>query len=90
MDSIKALVASISKLGNEAVEIYKPIVNDIIVSENSNVNDIKLTLDYMLDLCFNKEMTQLYQKLCDYLKTIDENSALFYEKEYYEVYVKEE
>lgn len=86
MDSIKDLARSVLKLGDDAVDIYKPIVNDLITSNCKDVNKIEVTLDYMLGFCFHKDMLLLYRKLCRHLYGIDQNAAAFYVNHYREMF----
>ena len=56
MDEILKLVESRNQIAPQAFEVYQPLVNSIIVSENKDVNYISLTLDYMLRFCFGDQM----------------------------------
>lgn len=86
MEEIKKLIGSLSTLADNAVDIYTPIVNDLITSNCKDVNKIELTLDYMLGYCFHKEMLMLYRKLCRHLYGLDQDSAVFYVNHYREMF----
>jgi len=89
IEEIKQIMEYRNSLAIQAKQQYEPIVEHIIASRNSNSNQICHTLDYMLDFCFDKEMMELYRKLCRYLYTFDPNSAAFYAKSYIEMYEEE-
>ena len=86
IEEIKQILEYRNSLAIQAKQQYEPIVEHLIASRNSDSNKIRYTLDFMLDFCFDKEMMELYRKLCRYLYTFDPNSAAFYAKSYFEMY----
>lgn len=78
IEEIKKLIEGRNSLAERALEVYKPLVAEIIDSKTKDVNKICLTLDYMLDFCFDDKMLLLYRRLCRYLLDIDQEATASY------------
>jgi len=78
IEEIAKLVEIQNQLAKQAYLVYLPEVETIIASETTDVNRISLTLDYMLDFCFDEQMLLLYRRLCRYLYNIDQKAAVLY------------
>jgi len=89
IEEIKQLILSRNALAEQALAQYKPLVNHIITSQNTDVNHIFYTLDFMLDFCFDDQMLLLYRRLCRYLYHIDQSAAMDYVNAYREMWDEE-
>jgi len=89
MEEIKAFIQNRQQLAQQARKQYSPLVDCIITAANKDVNHICLTLDYMLDFCFDEQMLTLYRRLCRYLMDIDPQAALDYVNAYSEMWDEE-
>ncbi len=88
-EKIKHLIVNREQLAEHAQKQYKPIVFDILKSQNNDVNHISQILDYMLDFCFNDHVLQLYRLLCRYLYDFDKETAIYYVNAYREMWDEE-
>ena len=86
IEEIKKLIESQGQLVKQAFEQYEPLVKNIIASQNKDVKHISLTLDYMLDFCFDDKMLLLYRRLCRYLLNIDPEATASYIQAYREMW----
>jgi len=77
-EDIKKLIESHSQLAQQALELYTPLVDNLIATKNTDVNHICLTLDYMLGFCYDDNMLLLYRRLCRYLFDIDPQATASY------------
>ncbi len=75
---IRNLAKDICKLAAQAATLYSREIDAIIVSGCRDKNRIECTLDGMLDFCFDKNMLELYRRLCRYYYDIDQYSAVKY------------
>ncbi|MDD5773209.1 MAG: hypothetical protein PHX78_07060 [bacterium] len=78
VNNIRNLANGIHKLAVKAETFYSQEVNSIIVSDCSDKHRIECTLDGMLGFCFDKNMVELYRKLCRYYYGIDKHVAVEY------------
>ena len=85
IEEIKKLIEGRNQLAERALEVYKPLVAEIIDSKTKDVNKICLTLDYMLDFCFDDKMLLLYRRLCRYLLDIDKEATASYVEAFLEM-----
>jgi hypothetical protein len=83
---INAIVGQFSNLANEALRVYKPIVNEIIEKQSQDENHIQRTLDYLLDFCFDEKLLTLYRRLCRYYWDINPQATANYIDYYREMY----
>jgi len=86
IEEIKALIESRNALAQQAHEQYTPLVNNIIESQNKDVNHICYTMDFILDFCFDDKMLLLYRRMCRYLYDIDPSAAVEYVNHYREMW----
>lgn len=89
MEEIKALAATQQQLAHQALLQYKPIVEQYIAQNCTDINQIGHTLDYMLDFCFDEQMLQLYRRLCRHLYSFDPKTATDYVNAYREMWDEE-
>ena len=90
LNPMRELVSQLSGLGEQAVGIYAPIVEQIILTSDQNEKHIEHTLDWMLSYCFSPEMLDLYKKLCRYYFTINAVATAGYIEAYREMWDSEE
>jgi hypothetical protein len=83
-EDLKKLGEMQLQLAKQAYNAYLPVVDDIINSKETDNNHIELTLDYMLDFCFDEKVLELYKKLCRYCLTINPQGTADYIQYYRE------
>ena len=88
-NNIKSIVKELNTLSKSNLEIFTNIVDDIIVSNSKDEKHIELTLDRLLDFCYDDENLLLYKKLCRYYLTINPIATEDYVKFYFEIYGEE-
>ncbi|HQB10082.1 MAG TPA: hypothetical protein PLW37_09450 [bacterium] len=88
-EGFKHLIERRNELAHLAKQQYKPLVNQIIVSDSRDSQQIKLTLDGLLDFCFDDEILLLYRKLCRHLYSFDPVAACYYVNAYREEWDEE-
>jgi hypothetical protein len=86
IEEIAKILENHDQLALQAREQYEPLVNNIIASQNNDVNHICYTMDFMLDFCFDEQMLFLYRRLCRYLLGIDPQAAADYVNYYREMW----
>ena len=59
----KALVERIQDISELSYNYYKPLVDSIIV-EKASEKEVEHLLDYMLDVCHDDRMLNLFKKVC--------------------------
>jgi hypothetical protein len=89
IEEITKILENRNQLAQQAQEQYKPLVNNIIASQNKDINHICYTLDCMLDFCFDEQMLLLYRRLCRYLLDIDPEATASYVQAYREMWDEE-
>ena len=75
------LIEELDILYEDIYNYYEPLVLESI---NNNIKDINLIEDYLDNLLSipTEKSHNLYMRLCDYYKSINEKNSLFYIKEY--------
>lgn len=76
--TITQLAKNIQSLARTAVTAYEQEFEGIIGSRCREKCRIECALDGMLDFCFDKNMLEMYRKLCRYYYDIDRNAAAEY------------
>ena len=59
----KAIVERIQDISELSYNYYKPLVDSIIV-EKASEKEVEHLLDYMLDVCHDDRMLNLFKKVC--------------------------
>lgn len=59
----KAIVERIQDISELSYNCYKPLVDSIIV-EKASEKEVEHLLDYMLDVCHDDRMLNLFKKVC--------------------------
>ena len=59
----KAIVERIQDISELLYNYYKPLVDSIIV-EKASEKEVEHLLDYMLDVCHDDRMLNLFKKVC--------------------------
>jgi hypothetical protein len=83
---ITEMVRSLNSLSKNNLDTFNIIVQDIINSNCKDENNIELTLDRLLDFCFDNEVLVLYKKLCRYYYDINHEAVKEYVGYYFEMY----
>lgn len=89
VDSISQLAKGTEQLALQAVELYTPIVENIINTKSNDIKFIEHTLGFMLDFCFHDKMLLLFKKLCRYYYLIDPQATVEYINLYRELWEDE-
>lgn len=76
--TIIQIAKKLQSLARTAVTTYELEFEEIIDSHCREKSRIEHTLDGMLDFCFDKNMLEMYRKLCRYYYDIDQKSATEY------------
>ena len=74
--TIMRLAKNIQSLAETAVTAYEQECEEIISSRCREKHRIERALDGMLGFCFDKNMLEMYRKLCRYYYGIDQKSAI--------------
>ena len=59
----KAIVERIQDISELSYNYYKPLVDSVIV-EKASEKEVEHLLDYMLDVCHDDRMLNLFKKIC--------------------------
>ena len=60
---IKTIVERIQDISDLSYNYYKPLV-DRIIAEKASEKEVEHLLDYMLDVCHDDRMLNLFKKVC--------------------------
>ena len=60
---INAIAEKIQEVTELSYSYYKPIV-DSIIAEKASEREVEHLLDYMLDVCHDNRMLDLFKKVC--------------------------
>ena len=60
---INAIVEKIHDASELSYNYYNPLV-DRIIAENASEGEVEHLLDYMLDVCYDDRMLNLFKKVC--------------------------
>lgn len=86
LKDLEPLVNRLNELSIQAYQAYKPLVEDLIIIQTKDDNKIQLTLDYILDFCYDEQMLILYKKLCRYYWEINPQVTANYINYYREMW----
>jgi hypothetical protein len=86
---LRELAASLSGLARRAMDVYAPIVEDIVRAGSTDVREIEHTLDGLLGFGFDPEALQLFKRLCRHYWTIDPAATASYVNAYREMWDSE-
>ena len=89
-ESISPIAERMQDLQRQAVQQYKPVVDDILHSGCRDAKQIEHTLDRLLDFCGYEPVLQLYKRLCRHYWDIDPAASADYIKAYREHWLSEE
>ncbi len=90
VNSFRAIAEQMRDIQRRAVIEYRPVVDDLIESKCQDSNKIEFTLDCILDFAGSGEGLALFQRLLEYLKTIDPQGAKVYQRYWNEQWNDEE
>ena len=80
-NNIYELGKQIVDLKQKMFEIIKVDVEYILDNNIKDSNKIEMTLDRLLECCYNDESILYFKRLCKYYGSIDKKAELFYKKE---------
>jgi hypothetical protein len=83
---IKKITENYQNITSQAFNEFKIITDNIINSQITDVKQIELTLNYMLDFCYDERMLQLYKELCRYYWDINPQATADYINYYREMW----
>ena len=86
VDSISQLAEGTEQLALQAVDLYAPVVENIISTKSTDTKLIEHTLEFMLDFCIHDKMLLLFKKLCRYYYLIDPQATAEYINLYRELW----
>lgn len=86
---LKNLIILQKQITEQAINEYAVLVNSLILNETKNQNEIELTLDGLLDFCYDDDILKLYKKLCRYYYYINQEETVFYVNAYREMWDNE-
>lgn len=89
LEGIKGFAQQIQALQKQALNEYKPIVENIIENRNSNVKQIEGVLDRLIEVAADGEGLELYRRLGRHLYSLNQQSALFYVQSWKEMWDEE-
>lgn len=84
--TVTQIAKKIQNLAKTAVISFEREFNDIIDSRCREEYRIEHALDGMLNFCFDKNILEMYRKLCKYYYNIDQKSATGYVYAYRDMY----
>ena len=76
--TIGALAADLRNLQQQAVRLYQPVVDDILLARSRDIRHIEHTLDRLLDFCGDESVLRMYKQLCRHYSHIDPAAAAHY------------
>lgn len=74
------------ELVRQTMAAYQPEVNAIVRNKIKDEHRIEQALTWMLDVAFDKQILQLYKKLCHYYYFINPDAAVRYVHYYREMW----
>ena len=79
-----------SKMFDSVYPQLEQELNDIIANKITNEDRIGHLFDNILNMCFMKDGSELYKRLCQYYYTIDKDSTLSYIESYNDFFDEED
>lgn len=89
LEVFKGFAQQLQALQKQALNEYMPIVENIIENRNSNIKQIEGVLDRLMEVAADGEGLELYRRLCRYLYSLNQQSALFYVQSWKEMWDEE-
>ncbi len=85
-DPIVDLAGQLVSLNAQAVSIYSPIVDQIVIHQSTDRKLIESTLDGLLGFAGMKDGLELYKRLCRYYWDLDPEATEYYVSAYREMW----
>ena len=89
-NDIRQIAERLEALNRQAELEYTPLVNSLILRKSKDLHEIERLLDGLLDFACNKQILNLYRKLCKYYYFINPESTARYIAFYKEMWDEEE
>lgn len=86
LGELMKLANEISKIHIEAKNLYGPIIDDIIKTNNEDANEIENILDNLLSFLGEEDMLKLFKELCRYYYPINPEAVYEYVQIYREIW----
>ncbi len=83
--NIEKLASQFTALNRMAYDCYKPIADDYC-SRTVSENELESVFDYMVPLCGEDKMLELFKNMCRHYIDIYPESIVFYVKLYREMF----
>ena len=87
---IRQIAKRMENLNRQAESEYAPLVNSVIQRKSKDSQEIERLLDGLLDFACDKQILNLYRKLCKYYYFINPESTVRYITFYKEMWDEEE
>jgi hypothetical protein len=87
---IRQIAKRMENLNRQAESEYAPLVNSVIQRKSKDSQEIERLLDGLLDFACDKQILNLYRKLCKYYYFINPESTARYITFYKEMWDEEE
>lgn len=84
-ESVYQIAEKISKLYQEAYDVYLPLVEDVCSREVSE-DELPHLLDYLLDFACDEKILELYKKVCRRYLYVYPGCIKFYIEAYWEMW----
>jgi hypothetical protein len=88
--AIIKLAHHVKDIEHRAIAVYEPVVNAIVASRCTDVNQIEQTLDGLLDFAGGDGGLRLFKSLCRYYWQIDQAATASYIHSYRDTWDNEE
>jgi len=89
-NDVQQIVERMEALNRQAELEYTPLVNSLILRKSKDSHEIERLLDGLLDFACDKQILNLYRKLCKYYYLINPESTAQYITFYKEMWDEEE
>ena len=84
------LARDLRDLQQQAVQQYKPVVDDILRTGSHDIRHIEHTLDGLLDFCGHEPVLEMYKQVCRHYWDIDPAATAHYINAYREYWDRDE
>ena len=66
-DDILSLYSQCFEFSSSVYEDYAKRTDDVLSGKQTNISNIELLMDYLVDFCFDPRFVFLYKRICKYL-----------------------
>lgn len=90
LSNISTTIKKLHSIVQDNLNVFTNMVDEIIDSNCKDEKNIELTLDKLLDFCFDKDVLILYKRLCRFFYKINPNATQDYVNYYRDMYENED